>query len=105
MPESHCVLAKEGEYNVPLGQQLGSRNLPLLPLLLLNKRQTIRAGTSEISASLYPNRLVSLRLEPQSQLVLIHGYSQNRFSNSLNSLGLISSLLIPSISINTPWRA
>lgn len=58
-----------------------------------------------ISASLYPDRLVSLRLEPQSQLVLIHAYSQNRFSNSLNSFGLISSLLIPSISINTPWRA
>lgn len=40
-----------------------------------------------------------------SQLIHTRVYSQNRFSNSLNSFGLISSLLMPSISINTPWRA
>lgn len=32
-------------------------------------------------------------------------YSQNRFSNSLNSLGVISLLLFPLTSHSTPWRA
>lgn len=55
-----------------------------------------------------PNQAWTIQLDPNPNTRSHHRHydcSQKRFSNSLNSFGLISSLLMPSTSYSTPLRA
>lgn len=107
MLKFHCVPSKEGEYRIIDPRTATKQSYPAAAAAAAQKTPCDSGRTfSDISQPFpSPNWIFLGPKALHSQLIHKLVYSQNRFSNSLNSFGLISSLLMPSISINTPWRA
>lgn len=69
------------------------------------KRHSRRATAPRVPVILIRPWVCQLDRLPHVYWGHLSRYSQNRLSNSSNSLGLISSLLMPSTSYSTPLRA